>query len=305
MRILYGLFLVPVFAVLLFNSIVFVMVTVVLIKHTRKKLGKGNNKEVSQGTIKAIISIVSVMVMFGLSWLFGALSISDGAIFFQWPFVIFNTLQGFILFIFSCVIGKDARDEWINLLTCYRRPKSKQRQSSVSSQTNTRLHKSGTHSSKLKDLTIENHTLKKSEMSSSTIYSNYGVPPPDRVDKHQNLESISEEATFKTGADLAVYVSDSMGLGEEIKGDYNSKSSLELSTKDKVKHTRKKSESVVPPHVLFRLNRPYYDVIVEGSVPTELSQETNFSPDVAETSDYNVFVNLTGDSTVALLDDHA
>ena len=64
---MYGLFLAPLFAVLLFNVVVFVMVTVVLVKHTRKKLTKDSSKkkEVTQGTIKAIISIFSVMLMFG------------------------------------------------------------------------------------------------------------------------------------------------------------------------------------------------------------------------------------------------
>ena len=296
MRILYGLFLVPVFVVLLFNSIVFVMVTVVLIKHTRKKLAKGSKKETSQGTIKAIMSIVSVMVMFGLSWLFGALSVSDGAIFFQWPFVIFNTLQGFILFIFSCVIGKDARDEWIDLLTCYRHQKINQRQSSISySQTNTRLHKSGTHSNNQRDLTIKSYTFRKSEISSSTIYSNNEAPLLDHAPtqlNNQKLESISKETNLMTANDLAVNISDSAEL---VESDYNSKSSSTM----KVKRTRKKSESVVPLHVLFRLNRPYYDVIVEGP---ELSQETDFSTDVVEMSDYDI---LTDDSTVALIDDRA
>ena len=95
-----------------------------LIIHSKKKLESIHSeksrkqKKLSKGIFKAMISIVSVMMMFGLSWIFGAFSVSEGAIVFQWLFVIFNTTQGFMLFVFFCVIGGDARDEWKNLLTC-------------------------------------------------------------------------------------------------------------------------------------------------------------------------------------------
>lgn len=287
------------------------MVTVVLIKHTRKKLGKGNKKkEVTQGTIKALLSIVSVMVMFGLSWLFGALSISDGAIVFQWPFVIFNTLQGFILFLFSCVIGKDARDEWTNLLTCYRRKKN-QRHSTVShSQTSSsRLRKSGSqsNSTKMTDLPTSSYKLRKPDWSSSTICSKSEVPLSDHGFSNKNLSKISEESNFVVANDSAIrdIVSVSEKLVEEIKVDMTSESIPVTPTLETIKRTRKKSESVLPPHVLFRLNRPYYEVIVEDAAQMELSQETDFSQDVPELSDYDVFSNLTGDSTVALINDHA
>ena len=300
-RVLYGLFLVPIFAVLLFNSVVFVMVTVVLIKHTRKKLAKENKKrkDVTQGTIKAIISIVSVMVMFGLSWLFGALSISDGAVFFQWPFVIFNTLQGFILFLFSCVIGKDARDEWINLLTCNRRKKRQRKNTITNSRSHTgtsRFHKSNVHSTKLTNLSSRTPTLRTSELSSSTVYSEDTFSGFVK----QNLASIAEETDLVTTDNSAV----SKELTEEIKVDMSIRSTPELSTQEKIKHARKRNESVLPPHVLFRLNRPYYEVIVEDSTPLELSQETDFTQHV-QSSDYDVFADLTSDSTVALIGEHA
>ena len=110
----------------------FIIITRVLIKHGKKKLVHLKNekdkeqKKRAKGIFKTLLSIVSVMIMFGLSWFFGALSIGDGAIVFQWLFVIFNTTQGFMLFLFFCVIGSDVRDEWKNLLICnkYRKKKS-------------------------------------------------------------------------------------------------------------------------------------------------------------------------------------
>ena len=276
------------------------MVTFVLVRHTRKKLAKDNKKkhEVTQGTIKAIISIFSVMLMFGLSWLFGALSISDGAIFFQWPFVIFNTLQGFLQFLLTCVIGKDARDEWINLLTCHRR-KRKRRHSTVSqSQAHSRVPKVRTNETNLK---TGSSTFRKSELSSSTINSNSEAPLCSHQTTNfidQNLTSIAEE----TGLVIANDSVTSKGMVEDFKIDMSSKPAT---TPEKLRRTRRKSDSVLPPHVLFRLNRPYYEVIVEDTVPVELSQETDFSQDFTQTSDYDVFANLTGDSTVGLIGDHA
>lgn len=58
------------------------------------------------------------MVMYGLSWIFGFFSVSEGAIVFQWLFLIFNTTQGFSLFVMFCILNEDGRKEWKNLLQC-------------------------------------------------------------------------------------------------------------------------------------------------------------------------------------------
>lgn len=284
------------------------MVTVVLVKHTRKKLAKDNKKkkEVIQGTIKAIISIVSVMVMFGLSWLFGALSISDGAIFFQWPFVIFNTLQGFILFLFSCVIGKDARDEWIALFSCNRN-KKKRRHGTAYSQSHSTVSKAGKYSgnsTKQTELTTKSSTFKKSDLSSSSVCSSSKAPLPveSNVYVKHNLASIAEKTELVTADSLALV---SQELTEDVKVDETPKLKSGSSTHKRSKHSRKKNESVVPPHIQFRLNRPYYEVIVGYTVSMELSQETDFTHDieVTEPSQYDVFANLTGDSVAPLISD--
>ena len=110
-RFQYGLFLAPILAVIVFNIIVIVLVIRVLIKHKKKKKDTG-------GTWKTLISIVGIMVMFSLSWSFAIFSVSDAASVFQWLFLVFNTLQGFCLFLIHCVISKDGREEWKNLLGC-------------------------------------------------------------------------------------------------------------------------------------------------------------------------------------------
>ena len=117
--VFFGLFLVPIFVVIMINLVIFVLVIRVLLKHNRRRAAKvdTSKSKVYKATLKTLISISGVMLLFGLTWLFGALTIGSASPAFQWMFVIFNTLQGFFLFVFFCIIGKDAREEWIHFLT--------------------------------------------------------------------------------------------------------------------------------------------------------------------------------------------
>ena len=128
----FGVFLGPILALVLLNTIVFVLVIRVLVKHSARKLKDANNAKKLQGTFKTLISIMSIMFMFGLQWLFGALTIAQASLAFQWLFVIFSTLQGFFLFLFFVVLGKETRDEWLNVFTCGKRKKGRKRGPSVS-----------------------------------------------------------------------------------------------------------------------------------------------------------------------------
>ena len=125
--VLFGVFLGPIFVVLLFNNVVFVLVVRVLIKHNKRKITESKDAKKYKNTFKTLIRIVSIMAMFGLSWLFGAFTINHASIVFSWLFVIFNSLQGFVLFLFFCVIGKDAREEWKSVFTCGRSKKKRLR----------------------------------------------------------------------------------------------------------------------------------------------------------------------------------
>ena len=71
------------------------------------------------------ITIAGIMFLFGLTWLFGALTVTGirdtkASTAFQVLFVICNAFQGFFIFFFLCVFNKDARDLWLELLSCGR-----------------------------------------------------------------------------------------------------------------------------------------------------------------------------------------
>ena len=115
-------FLGPIFAVISLNVIIYVIVIGVLIKHTRGTLVRKNETIDTKTVIRLMVSIVSVMFLFGLSWLFAALTITVSGVrtTFQILFAIFTSLQGFFIFFFFCVVSQEARESWKELLSCGR-----------------------------------------------------------------------------------------------------------------------------------------------------------------------------------------
>ena len=94
----------------------FVIVTVVLCKHSKKKNSQTKSRV---GTIRLLVSVMGVMALFGLTWICGALIITgSSADVFQYLFVILNSLQGLFIFVFFCLLGKDARELWLRVICC-------------------------------------------------------------------------------------------------------------------------------------------------------------------------------------------
>ena len=121
--VFFGAFLGPIFAVLIFNVVIFVLVIGVLVKHTLDKLDRTNEQMNKKTAIRLLISIAGIMFLFGLTWLFGALTVTGlsdatASTVFQVLFVICNAFQGFFIFLFFCVFNKDARGLWLELLSC-------------------------------------------------------------------------------------------------------------------------------------------------------------------------------------------
>ena len=108
----------PVLALVVFNTVIFIIIIVVLIKHTRRRLKRTNEKKLFKTTLQTLISIIGIVSIFGLTWLFGAFTATQQT---QLPFlilfVVFSSFQGFFVFVFLCIVNKDAREAWIQLLT--------------------------------------------------------------------------------------------------------------------------------------------------------------------------------------------
>ena len=103
----------PILLILAFNTVVFIVVMVVIIKHTVKR-SIDHTKKID--SIQLMINIVIVIVLFGLTWIFGALTINKAAQTFQIVFTILSSFQGFLIFIFFCVLKKEIRSSWAQTL---------------------------------------------------------------------------------------------------------------------------------------------------------------------------------------------
>ena len=70
--------------------------------------------------VRLMISITGVMFLFGLSWLFAALTITVPGVryTFQILFTVLTAFQGFFVFLFFCLLNKEAREFWKEVLTC-------------------------------------------------------------------------------------------------------------------------------------------------------------------------------------------
>ena len=63
------------------------------------------------------------MSLMGLAWVFGAFTFSGASVAFQFLFVIFNSLQGFFIFLFFVVMAKETQDLWLQACGCKKRKK--------------------------------------------------------------------------------------------------------------------------------------------------------------------------------------
>ena len=118
----WGAFLVPIFVIILFNIVIFIWVIVVLVRHTRGTAARKKEAVSNKTIIRLMISISGVMFLFGLTWLFAILTFSVTGLreTFQILFTVFNSFQGFFIFLFFCVFNKEAVESWKELLSCGR-----------------------------------------------------------------------------------------------------------------------------------------------------------------------------------------
>ena len=111
--VFFAAFLGPMLLVLSFNMIIFIAVIMVLMRHQLRR-AKDHNKKL--GTLQLMINITSIAFLFGLTWIFGALTVVNAKKAFQIAFSLANSFQGFIIFIFFCVLNNEVRLTWTRRL---------------------------------------------------------------------------------------------------------------------------------------------------------------------------------------------
>ena len=242
--VFFGAFLGPIFAILIVNVVIFVLVIGVIIRHTRNKLDRTKEQMNMKTAIRLVISIAGIMFLFGLTWLFGALTVTGfgsvtASFAFQVLFVICNAFQGFFIFLFFCVFNKDARDLWIELLSCGRY-KSKPLHSSqakyASSGGNATLEKIKTTSSGLTNSNLVSAISSKSGYNSS-------IDDLSKEERYTDIPLTSAAEQEKESPSVATIKDDpeiqETNIGTDQKDDLDSS---EVKGKEQVLETSKNSE---------------------------------------------------------------
>ena len=98
----------------------FIIVIVISVRQKQRKLSREKKPVDLKTFIRPMISLAGIMILFGIAWLFAALTII-GKEEIRKPnevlFVLFNSLQGFFIFVFFCIINNEVRESWSKLLT--------------------------------------------------------------------------------------------------------------------------------------------------------------------------------------------
>ena len=108
---------VPVAAILLFNTVILTVVTYKLHQNSKKKATNLSNQNKDKNLdIKRLVSEARIAfacnILLGITWIFALLAVGKATMVFQWFFCVFNSLQGFFIFLFYTVRSQDVRKAW-------------------------------------------------------------------------------------------------------------------------------------------------------------------------------------------------
>ena len=126
-----GAFLAPIFIIMVVNVIFFICVIVVVIRHTKETAKRMKQTVTNKQILRISFSISGVLFLFGLTWLFFVLTVSVSGLreTFQILFTVFNSLQGFFVFVF--IIFTEGFGHWKKAFLSCKKHKSKSSQASV------------------------------------------------------------------------------------------------------------------------------------------------------------------------------
>ena len=110
----YAAFVAPVVFVMFVNTIVFLLI---MYKLATRPQNAADPDRSSEGLLK-IKRAFGILILVGITWMFGFFAVADARLVFHYFFAICNSLQGFSIFVFYCVIQKKVRECWWALLTC-------------------------------------------------------------------------------------------------------------------------------------------------------------------------------------------
>ncbi|KFM74455.1 putative G-protein coupled receptor 112, partial [Stegodyphus mimosarum] len=111
--IYYCAFLAPSCILLAVNFTVFILVSRVIFTPRLTTKTSNNHQVVTAAQVRGAFT---VMVLLGVTWVFGTMAFGHVKIIFQYFFCISNSLQGFLIFLVRCLLYPEARNAWFYLL---------------------------------------------------------------------------------------------------------------------------------------------------------------------------------------------
>ncbi len=255
--VFFGAFLGPIFAVLLFNLVIFIWVIVILVKHTRGQVKRSNEHMKPKTALRLLISISGVMFLFGLTWLFAAFTFQIGGNntvrqVFQSLFTVFASLQGFFIFLFFCVFNKEARESWRELLSCgsYKSDllHPSQYQNTSSAGTGTRTHKAKTGTTAASSSTAYNSVT----LETARLNSGGASPLPEKRDLSNNEDRYTEIPLTNRGTTAEESVSTFKGTSGNTVEQDSSRDKVEtsLSSTDETRSAEEGVSTFSPPDIV-------------------------------------------------------
>ncbi|XP_032661875.1 adhesion G-protein coupled receptor D1 [Chelonoidis abingdonii] len=99
-------FVAPALFVIVVNVGILIAVTRVISRISADNYKVHGEANAFKLTAKAVAVLLPIL---GSSWIFGVLAVNDHAMVFQYMFAIFNSLQGFFIFLFHCLLNSEVR----------------------------------------------------------------------------------------------------------------------------------------------------------------------------------------------------
>ncbi|XP_069141358.1 uncharacterized protein [Argopecten irradians] len=98
-------FVAPVLVIIVINAVIlFLVIRALFNTHTMM------TKAAREQAKTAMRSLCVLLPVMGIAWVFGVFSVNEDMVIFQYLFAIFNSFQGFLIFLFHCLINRQIKD---------------------------------------------------------------------------------------------------------------------------------------------------------------------------------------------------